>query len=125
MLASISKMNQINQLVQYKTVILMFHLFLGTLPIHLQKGFTIYSTTRSTRRIDTYVMLQARTNITSMCLSVDCVKLWNSLGNNLMDCSSVIIFKKKLKKYFNSTRRVQCHYPPVLLHRCLRLSLPM
>ena len=49
--------------VQYKTAILMFHLFHGTLHIHSQNRFTIYYTTRSTRRINTFVMVQARTNI--------------------------------------------------------------
>ena len=88
--------------VQYKTAILMFHLFHGTLPIHLQNRFSRYSTTRSTRRINTFVMVQARTNITAMCLSVSGVKLWNSLSNNLRDCNSVIIFKKNLKKYLIS-----------------------
>ena len=47
------------EFVQYKTAILMFHLFHGTLPIHLQNRFTRYSTTRSTRRINTFVMVQA------------------------------------------------------------------
>ena len=89
--------------VQYKTAILMFHLFHGTLPIHLQNRFTKYYTTRSsTRRINTFVMVQARTNIKAMCLSVHGVKLWNSLSNNLRDCNSVIIFKKNLKKYLIS-----------------------
>ena len=87
---------------QYKTVILMFHLFHVTLPIHLQNRFTRYSTTRSTGRINTVVMVQARTNITAMCLSVYGVKLWNSLSTNLRDCNSVINFKKNLKKYFIS-----------------------
>ena len=91
------------EFVQYKTAILMFHLFHGTLPIHLQDRFAIYSTTRSTRRINTFVMVQARTNIKSMCLSVYGVKLWHSLPNNLRDCNSVIIFKKKLNKYFQFT----------------------
>ena len=90
------------EFVQYKTAILMFHLFHGTLPIHLHNRFTIYSTTRSTRRINTFVMVQARTNIKAMCLSVYGVKLWNSLPNNLRDCNSVIFFKKKLKKFFIS-----------------------
>ena len=87
---------------QYKTGILMFHLFHGTLHIHLQNRFTVHSTTRSTRRINTFVMVQARTNIKAMCLSVSGVKLWNYLSNNLRDCNSVIIFKKNLKKYFIS-----------------------
>ena len=46
------------EFVQYKTAILMFNLFHGTLPIHLKNRFTIYSTTRSrpTRCINTFVM---------------------------------------------------------------------
>ena len=35
------------EFVQCNTAILMFHLFHGTLPIHLQNRFTIYFTTRS------------------------------------------------------------------------------
>ena len=62
------------------------------MPIHLQTRFSRYSTTRSTRRINTFVMVQARTNIKAMCLSVYGVKLWNSLSNNLRDCNSVTIF---------------------------------
>ena len=82
----------------------MFNLFHGTLHIHLQNRFTIilYSTTRSTRRINTFVMAQAIANIGAICLSVCGVKLWNSVSNNLRDCNSVIIFKNNLKKYFIS-----------------------
>ena len=90
------------EFVQYKTAILMFHLFHGTLPIHMQNRFTVHSTIRSTRRINTFVMVQARTNLKAMCLSVSGVKLWNSLSNKLRDFNSVIIFKKNLKKYFIS-----------------------
>ena len=43
------------EFVQYKTAILMFRLFHGTLPIHLQNRFTVNSTTRSTRRINTFL----------------------------------------------------------------------
>ena len=65
------------EFVQYKTAILMFHLFHGTLPLHLQNRLTVHSTTRSTRRINTFVMVQSRTNIKATCLSVSGVKLWN------------------------------------------------
>ena len=77
-----------------KTAILMFHLFHGTLPIHLQNRFSRSVTARSTRRINTFVMVQARTNIKSMFLSVYEVKLWNSLSTNLRDCNSVIMLRK-------------------------------
>ena len=90
------------EFVQYKTGILMVHLFHGTLPIHLQNRLTVHSTTRSTRPVNTCVMDQARTNVKAMCLSVSGVKRWNYLSNNLRDCNSVIIFKKNPKKYFIS-----------------------
>ena len=75
-------------------------LFHGTLPIQLQNRFTIYTTTRSTRCTNTFVMVQARANIKTMCLSVYDVKLWNCLSNNLRDCNSVIIFKNNSKECF-------------------------
>ena len=86
------------EFVLYNTAIIIFNLFHGTLPIHWQNRVTRYSTTRSTRCSNTFVMVQARTNIKAMCLSVHGVKLWNSLSTNLRDCNSVIIFKKNLKK---------------------------
>ena len=57
----------------------MFYLFHGTLPIHLQNRFTVHSTTRSTRRINTFAMVQARTTIKAMCFSVSGVKLYGIL----------------------------------------------
>ena len=76
---------------QHMTVILRFHLFHGSLPIHLQNRFTIFSTTRSTRRVNTFVMVQAITNIKAMCLSVYGVKLWNSVSNTRrLSCSRIL-----------------------------------
>ena len=76
-------MLKVPEFVQYKTAIFRFHLFHGTLPMHLQNRFTRYSTTHSTRRINTFVMVQARTNIKAKCLSVYDVKLWNLFYNYL------------------------------------------
>ena len=90
------------EFVHYKTAILLCNIIHGTLPIHLQNRFTIYSTTRSTRRFNTFVIVQARTNIKAMCLSKYGVKLWNYVPNNLRDCNSVIIVKKNLKTCFIS-----------------------
>ena len=69
-----------------------------SLPIHLQNRYTRYSTTHSTRRTNTFVMVQARTNIKAMCLSYG-VKLRNSVSTNLRDCNGVIIVRKNLKKF--------------------------
>ena len=51
------------ELFQYNISILMFNLFHETLPIQLQNRFTIYYTTRSTRRINTiqYNTIQCNT----------------------------------------------------------------
>ena len=76
------------EFVQYKTAILMFHLFHGTLPIHLQNRFTRNSTQFLLRVV--LAVLIHRTNIKAMCLSVYGVKLWNSLSTNLWDCNSVL-----------------------------------
>ena len=85
--------------VQYKTAILMFHLFHGTLPIHLLNR--LCSTTRSTRRINTFAMVQATYMLCGFLYNG--VKLWNSLSNNLRDCNTVIIFLVKSQeiRYFN------------------------
>ena len=86
------------EFVQYKTAILMCHLFHGTLPIQLQNRFTIlYSTTRSTRRNYTFVMVQARTNIKAM---------WLSLSNNLSDCNSV----NTLFQFTSKCTSIFCNY---------------
>ena len=67
------------EFVQYNTAILMFNRFHGTFPIHLQfeTDSLSLSTTRSTRRINTVVMVQTRTNIKAMYLPVYGVKLWS------------------------------------------------
>ena len=63
------------EFVQNKTAILIVHLLHGNLPIYLKNRFTRYATTRITRRINTFVMVQARTYIKAMCLCVYGVKL--------------------------------------------------
>ena len=42
-------------------------------------------------------MVQVRTNIKAMCLSVYGVKLWNTLPGDIKNCTSVNILKKCLK----------------------------
>ena len=89
------------EFVQYKTAILMFNLFHQPCLFTCKPDF-LDILLLVDRRINTIVMVQARTNIKAMCLSVYGVKLWNSLSNNLRDCNSVTIFKKNLKKYLIS-----------------------
>ena len=49
-----------------------------------------------------FVMVQVRTNLKAMCLSVYGVKLWNTLPDEIKNCTSVNIFKKCLKQHFLS-----------------------
>ena len=94
---------KVPELIRYKTAILMYNIFHGTLPEHLQNRFTLYANLHNTRRSSTFVMLQARTNIKAMCLSVYGVKLWNSLPGNIKDCTSLNLFKKYLKRHLLSS----------------------
>ena len=93
---------KISEFVKYKTAIVMFNIFHGTLPIQLQMRFTKYSSVYSTRQTKSFVMVQVRTNLKAMCLSVHGVKLWNTLPDDIKNCTSVNIFKKCIKKHFLS-----------------------
>ena len=93
---------KLSEFVKYKTAIVMFNIFHGTLPIQLQMRFTKYSSVYSTRQTRSFVMVQVRTNLKAMCLSVHGVKLWNTLPDDIKNCTSVNIFKKCIKKHFLS-----------------------
>ena len=93
---------KLSEFVKYKTAIMMFNLFHGSLPIQLQRSFTKYSRVHSTRQNKSFMMVQVRTNIKAMCLSVYGVKLWNTLPDDTKNCTSVNTLKKCLKKHFLS-----------------------
>ena len=93
---------KLSEFVKYKTAIVMFNIFHGTLPIQLQMRFTKYSSVYYTRQTKSFVMVQVRTNLKAMCLSVHDVKLWNTLPDDIKNCTSVNIFKKCIKKHFLS-----------------------
>ena len=99
---------KLSEFVKYKTAIMMFNLFHGTLPIQLQRRFTKYSSVHSTRQNKSFVMVQVRTNIKAMCLSVYGVKLWNTLPDDIKNCTSVKILKKCLKNIsYHTIRPIQ------------------
>ena len=91
---------KLSEFVKYKTAIVMFNIIHGTLPIQLQMRFT--KSVYSTRQTKSFVMVQVRTNLKAMCLSVHGVKLWNTLPDDIKNCTSVNIFKKCIKKHFLS-----------------------
>ena len=90
------------------TAIMMFNLFHGTLPIQLQRRFTKYLSVHSTRQNKSFVMV--RTNLKAMCLSVYGVKLWNTLPDDIKNCTSVNILKAKLSAISSDTHKL--HYTP-------------
>ena len=83
----------------------MFNLFHGILPIRLQRRFSNYSSVHSKRQKQLFVMVQVRTNLKAMCISVYGVKLWNTLPDEIKNCTSVNIFKKCFKNISYHTIR--------------------
>ena len=92
---------KLSEFVKYKTAMVMFNLFHGIL-FSCKGGLANDSSVHSTRQKKSFVMVQVRTNLKAMCLSVYGVKLWNTLPDEIKNCSSVNIFKKCLKKHFLS-----------------------
>ena len=86
----------------------MFNLFHGSLPIQLQRRFTKYLSVLSTRQNKSFVMVQVRTNLKAMCLSLYGVKLWNTLPDDIENSTSVNILKKCLKNISYHTIRPVC-----------------
>ena len=78
-----------SEFVKYKTAIMMFNSFHGMLPIQLQRRFTKYSSVHSTRQHQSFMMVEVRTDLKAMCLSVYGVKLWNTLPGDIKNCTSV------------------------------------
>ena len=79
--------------------IIMFKLFACELPKLLQSRFSKYRNVHNTRKKNTFVALQARTTLMTMCLSVYGVKIWNALPEIMKQLQNIHIFKRKLKKY--------------------------
>ena len=95
--------------VKYKTAIMMCNLFHGTLPIQLQRRYTKYSSVHFTRQNKSFVMVQVRTNIKAMCLSVYGVKLWNTLPDDIKNCTSVNIRNVSKNISYHTIRPVHCN----------------
>ena len=77
----------------------MFKAFACELPTQLQSRFSRYIDVHNTRSTNSLVVLQSRTNLKAMCLSIHGVKLWNYLPLTLKISNSILVFKKQLKQY--------------------------
>ena len=60
---------KLSEFVKYKTAIVMFNIFHGTLPIQLQRRFTKYSSVYSTRQNKSFVIV------------------WNTLPDDIKNCT--------------------------------------
>ena len=87
-------------LIEFKTVVIVFKARYKALPIKIQNIFTFndyqFYNTRSRQKVD-FIPLRVRTMLKSMCVSVRGVRLWNNLSSEFRNCSSVQMFKNKYK----------------------------
>ena len=79
-------------MVKLKTAEIMCKAFNNSLPNNIHKLFLLYDF--MTRQNCVCKQKYARTNLKTMCISFNCVKLWNSLDSSLIHCKSVHLFKK-------------------------------
>ena len=87
-------------LIAYKTLIVMFKVK-NVLPIQsIQSLFTINSNSYNTRQSGRFYQKYVRTTMKSMTVSVNSVKLWNSLKTNITTINKICVFKKMCKSYF-------------------------
>ena len=88
-------------LIEFKTVVIVFKARHKILPIKVQNNFTFntdqFYNTRSRQKVD-FVPLRPRTMLKSMCVSLRGVRLWNNLSCEFRNCSSIQMFKNKYKK---------------------------
>ena len=90
-------------LVKYRTAIIMFKLYYGKLPTLLQSRFKRSQNIHNTRSRNTFIVRYSRTNLNAMCIKLERgVKLWNALPVYIKEIRSLYIFKIKAKAYLLS-----------------------
>lgn len=100
---------KIMDLITFKTAQVMFNASKKCLPGNIQNVFKDReSHNYNLRRINKLYQPTTNTKRKSMCISVEGVKLWNSLGDELKNCTTLSqfksLFKKQmLKKYLEET----------------------
>ena len=100
---------KLNDLIDYKTAIIMYRAKRRSLPTNLQNLFTCKANAYYfTRQSENFQYNFARTSLKNLCVSIYGVKLWNSLSDALKECKNEPNFKKcfKLEK-MNEYRKIQ------------------
>ena len=96
-------------LVKYRTAIIMFKLYYGKLPTLLQSRFKRSQNIHNTRSRNTFIVRYSRTNLKAMCISVWGVKLWNALTVYLRRLEVCTYLKLKPKHTYYLTT-MPCDY---------------
>ena len=82
-------------LVEYKINVLMYKALFTNLPENLQCVFKSNSENKHcTRQLCNFKVKFSKSKIKSNCLSINGVKLWNKLGDNMKTCGSLLSLKK-------------------------------
>ena len=89
-------------LVKYRTAIIMFKLYYGKLPTLLQSRFKRSQNIHNTCSRNTFIVRYSRTNLKAMCISVWGAKLWNALPVLSRRLEVCTLFKIKAKAYLLS-----------------------
>ena len=85
----------------YKTCILLFKAKHNSLPVNVQKLFSLnFDNIHITRQNNLFKVKYARTSLKAKCVSICGVKLWNSLPTDVSNCHSLMKFKKLLKSQY-------------------------
>ena len=94
------KILKLEDLVIFKTAVLLFKAKNSTLPPNIQRLFIKKESKLQTRQKEDFYQLSVRTTFKAMSLSVCGVKVWNNLNIDLRNSKSERIFKLKLKSEF-------------------------
>ena len=73
---------QLPDMVKLKTADIMYKAFNNSLPNNTQKLFVLYDPIYMTRQNCVFKQKHAHTNLKTMCISINGVKLWNSLDSS-------------------------------------------
>ena len=89
-------------LVKFNTSIIMFKAYHNELPDSLQEMLNLHVQIYYTRQKYTFSVRRADTNVKSMCISIYCVNLWNSLHTSITSSRSLHVFKTMYKLHIIS-----------------------
>ena len=93
-------------IIKYKSLLLMYKAYKVSLPISIQQYFTIGNTDLKvvTRQTFKFRIRYTRTTLKSQCVTVAGPKLWNQHPTKITQSINVSIFKKQIKSHFLQVR---------------------